>query len=61
MQRRSRLAVIGGFKARGKMRFKDYITGEELDADKITQRIKDGIYSAYQVHHLNLSSGAFLR
>ena len=57
MIRRSRLAIIGNFHSSDKQRFKDHITGEELDTHKVVQRIKEGIYSKYHVKHLKLPAG----
>jgi len=54
--RRPRLSVIQDSNCLGRQRFKDHITGEELNSHKILERINAGIYSRYHVLHLNLSA-----
>lgn len=53
--RRPRLSVIQDANRLGRQRFKDHITGEELNTHKILERINSGVYSSYHVKHLNLS------
>lgn len=54
MQRRPRLMPIEMADNRSTVCFKDHITGEVLNRHKIIQRISEGVYSQYHVHHLNL-------
>ena len=54
--RRPRLSVIQDEAFAGTQKFKDHITGEVLSAYKIQERVSAGEYTAYHVHHLNLSA-----
>ena len=54
MKRHPRLTVIENTARIEKKYFKDHITGEVINKHKIIQRLSEGVYSSYHIHHLNL-------